>query len=228
MRRNPTPETGTGSHASVRTSSASASSCATCSPTGAATDVLGTCTTWGAGVAHHRPGRARAGRHRAGRRRHREAGATARVRAGTGPAARGSSSTRRRWAEVDARAARRVGGAELAAHGGRLLKRGNSALAMGDPGVSWGDVGARAGVVRRAGATPIAQVERAGVERGLRGLGWEPFGVGDSATMLTGVAGAMRTLPPAAEAETRTSPSRASGSRSASGPGRVRRGLTGR
>ena len=81
--------------------------------------------------------------------------------------------------------------------GGRLLKRGNSALAMGDPGVSLAEA---SDLVRSAYArlerVPLAQVERDGdVERGLRRLGWEPFGVGDSATMLASLAQVVRLLP---------------------------------
>ncbi|WP_297625872.1 GNAT family N-acetyltransferase [Nocardioides sp.] len=80
--------------------------------------------------------------------------------------------------------------------GGRLLKRANSALAMGDPGVPLDEASARVRASYEGlGRTPLAQVERDGdVEQGLRELGWEPFGVGDSATMLTGVAGAVRAL----------------------------------
>ena len=80
--------------------------------------------------------------------------------------------------------------------GGRLLKRANSALAMGDPGVSLAEASARVRAsYERLGRTPLAQVERDGeVERGLRGHGWEPFGVGDSETMLAGVAGVVRAL----------------------------------
>ncbi len=81
--------------------------------------------------------------------------------------------------------------------GGRLLKRGNSALAMGDPGVP---LAAAADQVRSAYArldrVPLAQVERDGeVEQALRELGWEPFGVGDSATMLASLAQVVRLLP---------------------------------
>lgn len=80
--------------------------------------------------------------------------------------------------------------------GGRLLKRGNSALAMGDPGMPLDEASARVRAsYERLGRTPLAQVERDGdVERALRELGWEPFGVGDSETMLAGVAGAVRAL----------------------------------
>jgi len=81
--------------------------------------------------------------------------------------------------------------------GGRLLKRGNSALAMGDPGVPLAEASE---LVRSAYArlerVPLAQVERDGeVERGLRDLGWEPFGTGDSATMLASLAQVVRLLP---------------------------------
>ncbi len=80
--------------------------------------------------------------------------------------------------------------------GGRLLKRGNSALAMGDPGTSLDDASARVrATYEQLGRTPLAQVERDGdVEQGLRALGWEPIGVGDSATMLAGVASLRRAL----------------------------------
>lgn len=80
--------------------------------------------------------------------------------------------------------------------GGRLLKRGNSALAMGDPGTSLDDASARVrATYDELGRTPLAQVERDGaVERGLRALGWEPFGVGDSETMLAGLASIVRAL----------------------------------
>ena len=80
--------------------------------------------------------------------------------------------------------------------GGRLLKRANSALAMGDPGVPLDEASARVRTsYEELGRTPLAQVERHGdVERGLRELGWEPYGVGDSATMLAGVASVVRAL----------------------------------
>jgi N-acetylglutamate synthase len=81
--------------------------------------------------------------------------------------------------------------------GGRLLKRGNSALAMGEPGVPLAEA---SDLVRSAYArlerTPLAQVERDGeVERGLRDLGWAPLGIGDSATMLASLAQVVRLLP---------------------------------
>ena len=84
--------------------------------------------------------------------------------------------------------------------GGRLLKRGNSALAMGDPGVPLEEASARVRAAYEAlGRTPMAQVERHGdVERGLRSLGWEPMGIGDSQTMLAGVASVVRALGAAA------------------------------
>jgi GNAT superfamily N-acetyltransferase len=87
--------------------------------------------------------------------------------------------------------------------GGRLLKRGNSALAMGDPGMPLDAAAARVrATYEQLGRTPMAQVERDGdVERGLRAQGWEPFGVGDSETMLAGVASVLRGLRGAAPAD---------------------------
>ncbi|HEY0642337.1 MAG TPA: GNAT family N-acetyltransferase [Nocardioides sp.] len=81
--------------------------------------------------------------------------------------------------------------------GGRLLKRGNSALAMGDPGVPLAEAShAVRSAYARLDRVPLAQVERDGeVERALRGLGWEPFAVGDSATMLASLAQVVRLLP---------------------------------
>jgi hypothetical protein len=95
--------------------------------------------------------------------------------------------------------------------GGRLLKRGNSVLAMGDPGVPLTEA---SGLVRSAYArldrVPLAQVERYGkFEGGLRELGWEPFGVGDSATMLASLAQVARRLPaPPADTVTDELPTR--------------------
>lgn len=87
--------------------------------------------------------------------------------------------------------------------GGRLLKRANSALAMGDPGLPLEESSARVrAAYEQLGRTPLAQVERDGeVERGLRDLGWEPYGVGDSETMLAGVASVVRALRVAAPAD---------------------------
>lgn len=87
--------------------------------------------------------------------------------------------------------------------GGRLLKRANSALAMGDPGMPLGEASARVrAAYEQLGRTPLAQVERDGeVERGLRDLGWQPYGVGDSETMLAGVASVVRALGDAAPAD---------------------------
>ena len=94
--------------------------------------------------------------------------------------------------------------------GGRLLKRGNSALAMGDPGMPLAEA---SDLVRSTYAalerTPLAQVERDGeVEQGLRDLGWEPFGVGDSATMLASLAQVVRLLPEPPETVTEEAPTR--------------------
>ena len=95
--------------------------------------------------------------------------------------------------------------------GGRLLKRANSALAMGDPGMPLAEASdlVRSTYVRLE-RTPLVQVERDGeVEQGLRDLGWEPFGVGDSATMLASLAQVVRLLPaPPAETVTEEAPTR--------------------
>ena len=94
--------------------------------------------------------------------------------------------------------------------GGRLLKRGNSALAMGDPGVPLAEASDRVrSAYARLDRVPLAQVERDGeVEQGLRGLGWEPFGSGDSATMLASLAQVVRLLPPPSDTVSEETPTR--------------------
>jgi GNAT superfamily N-acetyltransferase len=95
--------------------------------------------------------------------------------------------------------------------GGRLLKRGNSALAMGDPSLPLAEASdALRSAYARLERTPLAQVERDGeVERGLRDLGWEPFGTGDSATMLASLAQVVRLLPaPPSETVVEETPTR--------------------
>ena len=95
--------------------------------------------------------------------------------------------------------------------GGRLLKRGNSALAMGDPGLPLAEASdALRSAYARLDRVPLAQVERHGeVERGLRDLGWEHFGTGDSATMLASLAQVVRLLPaPPSETVVEETPTR--------------------
>lgn len=173
-------------------------------PSGSATDVLGTCTTWGeASLTIDRDGHGPV--------------EIALVDIVTGKPVPPRASVRARvpareielhsfadWPEVIREPLGEWVVRSSPPIGGRLLKRGNSALAMGDPGVSLDEAAAR---VRKSYEAleqiPMAQVERDGeLDRGLRELGWEPFGVCDSATMLAGVAGTMRALPrAAAEAE---------------------------
>lgn len=165
-------------------------------PDGSATDVLGTCTAWGAGtMVVHRDGHGPV--------------EIALADVVTGKPVPPRASVRARvtarevelhsfadWPEV----AREPLGEWVVRSsppiGGRLLKRGNSVLAMGDPGLPLEEASARARAsYERLGRTPLAQVERDGdVERGLRGLGWAPLGDGDSATMLAGVSGVLRGL----------------------------------
>ena len=184
-------------------------------PDGSATDVLGTCTAWGAdSLTIERDG---------------PAGRSGPVVIAlsdvvTGKPVPPRASVRARvsarevelhsfadWAEV-----RREPLGEWVVRssppiGGRLLKRGNSVLAMGDPGMPLDEASARVrAAYERLERVPLAQVERDGeVEEGLRGLGWEPFGVGDSETMLAPVAQVVRRLPaPPEDVEADESPTR--------------------
>jgi GNAT superfamily N-acetyltransferase len=184
-------------------------------PDGSATDVLGTCTAWGAdSLTIERDG---------------PAGRSGPVVIAlsdvvTGKPVPPRASVRARvsarevelhsfadWAEV-----RREPLGEWVVRssppiGGRLLKRGNSVLAMGDPGMPLDEASARVrAAYERLERVPLAQVERDGeVEEGLRGLGWEPFGVGDSETMLAPVAQVVRQLPaPPEDVEADESPTR--------------------
>jgi GNAT superfamily N-acetyltransferase len=81
-------------------------------------------------------------------------------------------------------------------HGGRLRRRGNSALAMHEPGIGWAD--AAFGVRRFYAAldqTPIVQVELGSlVERTLAPLGFVPMGDGDAHAQLASVARALRSV----------------------------------
>ncbi len=163
---------------------------------GSATDVLGTCTAWGDGVLTvdrdgHGPVVIALSEVVTGKPVPPRASVRARV-----PAREIELHTFADWPEV-----RREPLGEWVMRssppiGGRLLKRGNSVLAMGDPGVPLADASAQVCAAYDAlGRTPLAHVERdSDVEQGLRALGWEPFGVGDSETMLAGVAGLRRAL----------------------------------
>ena len=81
-------------------------------------------------------------------------------------------------------------------HGGRLRRRGNSALAMAEPGIGWADAAWRVrefyGVREQ---TAYAQVERgSGVEQTLAALGFTSVGDGDAHAQLASVARALRSV----------------------------------
>lgn len=85
-------------------------------------------------------------------------------------------------------------------HGGRLRRRGNSALAMEEPGIGWAD--AAFGVRRFYEAldqVPAIQVQLGStVEQTLAPLGFVPMGDGDAHAQLASVARALRSVRPAA------------------------------
>ena len=85
-------------------------------------------------------------------------------------------------------------------HGGRLRRRGNSALAMDEPGIGWVDAAWR---VREFYAeleqTPLIQVQLGStVEERLATLGFTPMGDGDSLAQVAPVSQALRSLRSAA------------------------------
>jgi GNAT superfamily N-acetyltransferase len=165
-------------------------------PDGSATDVLGVCTTWGEGSLTveregHGPVEIALSDVVTGKPVPPRASVRARV-----PARDIELHSFADWPEVTRHPVGEWVVRSSPPIGGRLLKRGNSVLAMGDPGLPLAEAAARVRAsYEQLGRTPLAQVERDGaVERGLRSLGWEPFGVGDSATMLAGVASVVRAL----------------------------------
>ena len=165
-------------------------------PDGSATDVLGTCTEWGDASLTidregHGPVRIALSDVVTGKPVPPRASVRARV-----PAREIELHTFADWAEVTREPLGEWVLRSSPPIGGRLLKRGNSALAMGDPGVPLAEASARVRTSYEVlGRAPMAQVERDGeVERGLRALGWQPAGIGDSETMLAGIASLVRTL----------------------------------
>jgi GNAT superfamily N-acetyltransferase len=163
-------------------------------PDGRATDVLGTCTAWGAGsLTVDREGHGPV------------TIALADVVTGKPVPPRASVRARVSAQEVEGHVAalwesvttEPLGQWVLRAsppHGGRLRRRGNSALAMQEPGIGWVD--AAWGVRRFYDAldqTPTIQVERGSqVERMLAPLGFVPMGDGDAHAQLASVARALR------------------------------------
>jgi N-acetylglutamate synthase len=165
-------------------------------PDGSATDVLGTCTSWGGGTMvvdrdGHGPVEIALADVVTGKPVPPRASVRARI-----PAREVELHSFADWPEVTREPLGEWVVRSSPPLGGRLLKRGNSALAMGDPGLPLDQASARVlASYERLGRTPLVQVERdAEVEGALRGLGWVPLGAGDSATMLAGVAGVLRGL----------------------------------
>ncbi|CUR56757.1 putative GCN5-related N-acetyltransferase [metagenome] len=85
-------------------------------------------------------------------------------------------------------------------HGERLRRRGNSALAMAEPGIGWADAAWRVRAFYGAREqTPYVQVQRGSdVERTLATLGFTSDGDGDAHAQLASVARALRSVRPSA------------------------------
>lgn len=81
-------------------------------------------------------------------------------------------------------------------HGGRLRRRGNSALAMDDPGIGWADAARRVREFYAAREQPAyIQVQRGShVETTLAPLGFASLGDGDAHAQLASVARALRSV----------------------------------
>ncbi len=165
-------------------------------PDGSATDVLGTCTAWGAdSLTVHRDGHGPVtialGDVVTGKPVPPRASVRARVPAGEVERHVGAL-----WSSIRTEP---LGAWLLRAsppHGGRLRRRGNSALAMGAPGVEWADAVRRVREFYTAlEQTPMVQVELASpVEERLAALGFVPMGDGDAHAQLASIASALRSL----------------------------------
>lgn len=169
-------------------------------PDGRATDVLGTCTEWGAdSLTVEREGHGPV------------TIPLAQVVTGKPVPPRASVRARVSAQEVEQHVAalwtsittEPLGQWQLRAsppHGGRLRRRGNSALAMDDPGIGWAD--AAWGVRRFYDAldqVPTVQVQAdSPVEQTLAPLGFAPMGDGDAHAQLASVARALRSARSAA------------------------------
>lgn len=81
-------------------------------------------------------------------------------------------------------------------HGGRLRRRGNSALAMDEPGIGWADAAWRVREFYAAREQPAyVQVQRGShVEQTLAPLGFSSTGDGDAHAQLASVARALRSV----------------------------------
>lgn len=169
-------------------------------PDGRATDVLGTCTQWGADALTveregHGPVTIPLVQVVTGKPVPPRASVRARV-----PAQEVEQHVAALWTSITTEP---LGQWQLRAsppHGGRLRRRGNSALAMDDPGIGWAD--AAWGVRRFYDAldqVPTVQVQRGSqVEQTLAPLGFAPMGDGDAHAQLASVARALRSARAAA------------------------------
>lgn len=169
-------------------------------PDGRATDVLGTCTEWGADALTveregHGPVTIPLAQVVTGKPVPPRASVRARV-----PAQEVEQHVAALWTSITTEP---LGQWQLRAsppHGGRLRRRGNSALAMDDPGIGWAD--AAWGVRRFYDAldqVPTVQVQRGSqVEQTLAPLGFAPMGDGDAHAQLASVARALRSVRSAA------------------------------
>lgn len=163
-------------------------------PDGRATDVLGTCTRWGADSLTVEPDSP-----------HDQAGpveiALSDIVTGKPVPPRASVRARASASEVERHVeglwshvrTEPLGTWTLRAsppHGGRLRRRGNSVLAMEDPGIGWADAARRVREFYAAlDQTPMAQVRPGSEEEARLGaVGFAPTGSGDSCAQLASVA----------------------------------------
>ncbi len=184
-------------------------------PTGgpAFTDLLGTCTAWGAETCtiarSGASGRDRAARHRLG-----QAGATSRVGAPAGLGPRGPRATPSRPSRRRAPRPGRVGGPQRPMPVGRPFKRANSCLAWVTPACRWAEAltGSVEAFYAERDRPPLLQVEGRRTGRGRRarrGLGGGCCRTGRSSSgsaRLAAVRRRRRALAPPSTAPTSRSP----------------------
>ena len=169
-------------------------------PDGSATDVLGTCTAWGAhSLTVDREGHGQVVIPLSAVVTGKPVPPRASVRARVG-AAEVERHIEALWSEVTTEP---LGTWTLRAsppHGGRLRRRGNSALAMEAPGIGWADAAWRVREFYTAlEQVPTIQVQLGSeVEARLATLGFLPMGDGDAHAQLAPVAQALRAARPLA------------------------------
>lgn len=165
-------------------------------PDGRATDVLGTCTSWGEGSLTidrdgHGPVVVRLADLVTGKPVPPRASVRAQV-----PAREVELHVGALWTSIETEP---LGEWLLRAsppHGGRLRRRGNSALAMDEPGIGWADAAWRVREFYAAREqTPYVQVQRGSdVEKTLAPLGFSSSGDGDAHAQLASVARVLRSV----------------------------------